>query len=124
MTTLKFPADFVWGVAASAYQIEGAWNQDGRGESIWDRYAHSPHHILTGENADIALDHYHRMPEDVALMKQLRLSVALAPFNGLFGSRPELVQAGSPLTLLLPLILFVAAQRFFVQGIVITGVEK
>jgi beta-glucosidase len=71
MTTLKFPADFIWGVAASAYQIEGAWNEDGRGESIWDRFAHAPHHIMTGENADRALDHYHRMPADLALMQQL-----------------------------------------------------
>jgi beta-glucosidase len=71
MTSLKFPKDFVWGVAASAYQIEGACNEDGRGESIWDRYAHLPHRILTGANADLALDHYHRMPQDVALMKRL-----------------------------------------------------
>ncbi|MBI3150658.1 MAG: beta-glucosidase [Chloroflexi bacterium] len=70
MTTLNFPKDFVWGVAASAYQIEGAWNEDGRGESIWDRFAHTPYHIQTGENADRACDHYHRMPEDVALFKQ------------------------------------------------------
>ena len=71
MTTFRFPKDFLWGVAASAYQIEGAWNEDGRGESIWDRFAHTPHHILGGANADTALDHYHRMPEDVALMKRL-----------------------------------------------------
>ena len=71
MITLKFPVDFIWGVAASAYQIEGAWNQDGRGESIWDRFAHAPYHTLNGENADVAIDHYHRMPEDVALMKSL-----------------------------------------------------
>jgi beta-glucosidase len=71
MTTLRFPKDFLWGVAASAYQIEGAWNEDGRGESIWDRFAHTPHHILGGANADTALDHYHRMPEDVGLMKRL-----------------------------------------------------
>ncbi|MDP1546636.1 MAG: GH1 family beta-glucosidase [Anaerolineales bacterium] len=70
MTILKFPETFIWGVAASACQIEGAWNEDGRGESIWDRFAHTPYHVLTGENADIALDHYHRMPEDIALMKQ------------------------------------------------------
>jgi beta-glucosidase len=71
MTSLRFPKDFLWGVAASAYQIEGAWNEDGRGESIWDRFAHTPHHILGGANADTALDHYHRMPQDVALMKRL-----------------------------------------------------
>lgn len=70
MEKLHFPKDFIWGVAASAYQIEGAWKEDGRGESIWDRFAHSPYHIQTGENADLACDHYHRMPEDVALIKQ------------------------------------------------------
>ncbi len=71
MPELIFPEGFVWGVAASAYQIEGAWNEDGRGESIWDRFTHTPYHILTGENGDIATDHYHRMPEDVALMGTL-----------------------------------------------------
>lgn len=71
MTILKFPPGFEWGVAASAVQIEGAWNEDGRGESIWDRYAHAPYHIVNGENADRALDHYHRMPEDVALLQKL-----------------------------------------------------
>jgi beta-glucosidase len=71
MPELIFPEGFVWGVAASSYQIEGAWNEDGRGESIWDRFTHTPHHILTGENGDTATDHYHRMPEDVALMKSL-----------------------------------------------------
>lgn len=71
MAKLNFPKDFIWGVAASAYQIEGAWKEDGRGESIWDRFAHSPYHIQTSENADLACDHYHRMPEDVALIKQL-----------------------------------------------------
>jgi beta-glucosidase len=71
MTVLNFPNGFVWGVAASAYQIEGAWNQDGRAESIWDRFTHTPHHVMGGETADRALDHYHRMPEDVALMRSL-----------------------------------------------------
>lgn len=71
MPKLTFPDGFVWGVAASSYQIEGAWNEDGRGESIWDRFTHSPHHILTGETGDVAVDHYHRMPEDVALMQRL-----------------------------------------------------
>ena len=71
MSTLKFPKDFVWGVAASAYQIEGAWNEDGRGESIWDRFVRTPFHIMSGENASVACDHYHRMPEDIALIRQL-----------------------------------------------------
>ena len=72
MAKLEFGDGFAWGVATSAYQIEGAWNQDDRGESIWSRYAHSPYHIPSGENADIAVDHYQRMTDDVALMKPLR----------------------------------------------------
>jgi beta-glucosidase len=71
MPKLIFPEGFLWGVAASAYQIEGAWNEDGRGESIWDRFTHTPHHILGAENGDTAIDHYHRMPDDVALMHSL-----------------------------------------------------
>lgn len=66
-----FPQDFLWGVSTSAYQIEGAWNEDGKGESIWDRFCHSPYRIANGDTGDIACDHYHRMPEDVALMKNL-----------------------------------------------------
>ena len=71
MTQLTFPKDFLWGVAASAYQIEGAYNEDGKGESIWDCFTRWPAHILNSDNGDIACDHYHRMPEDVALMKEL-----------------------------------------------------
>ena len=71
MTQLTFPKDFLWGVAASAYQIEGAYNEDGKGESIWDRFTRWPAHILNGDNGDVACDHYHRMPDDVALMKEL-----------------------------------------------------
>ncbi len=73
MPTRNFPEEFLWGAATSAYQIEGAWNEDGKGESIWDRYAHSPYRIHNGDTGDIADDHYHRMPEDVALMKTLGL---------------------------------------------------
>jgi beta-glucosidase len=69
----KFPQDFLWGAATSAYQIEGAWNEDGKGESVWDRYAHSPGRVARDENGDTACDHYHRMPEDVELMKELGL---------------------------------------------------
>jgi beta-glucosidase len=73
MTRLSFPDDFLWGAATSAYQIEGAWNVDGKGESIWDRYTHCPGNIHSGDTGDVATDHYNRMPEDVALMKALGL---------------------------------------------------
>jgi beta-glucosidase len=66
-----FPADFLWGVATSSYQIEGAWQEDGKSESIWDRFAHTPGTIEDGSNGDIACDHYHRWPEDIALMRSL-----------------------------------------------------
>jgi beta-glucosidase len=66
-----FPADFTWGFAASAYQIEGAAAEDGRGPSIWDTFAHQPGHIIDGSTGDVACDHYHRYPEDVGLMADL-----------------------------------------------------
>src|SRR5215472_13220739 len=61
----KFPAGFVWGTATSAYQIEGAVHEDGRGPSIWDTFSHTPGKIADGSNADRANDHYHRYKEDV-----------------------------------------------------------
>jgi beta-glucosidase len=69
--TRTFPAGFLWGVATSAYQIEGAVAEDGRGPSIWDTYAHTPGKIRNGDNADVANDHYHRYAEDVALMRSI-----------------------------------------------------
>src|SRR5271155_1581964 len=66
-----FPEGFVWGTATAAYQIEGAWNEDGKGCSIWDRFAHTPGKIADGATGDLAVDHYHRYKEDVALMKAL-----------------------------------------------------
>ena len=66
-----FPAGFLWGMATSAYQIEGAVHEDGRGASIWDRYAHTRGKILDHGNADVANDHYHLYKEDVRLMKAL-----------------------------------------------------
>ncbi|MGB8343822.1 MAG: GH1 family beta-glucosidase [Ktedonobacteraceae bacterium] len=69
----SFPADFLWGAATSAYQIEGAAREDGRADCIWDSFAREPGAIASGETAAVAADHYHRMPEDVALMADLSL---------------------------------------------------
>ena len=77
----KFPKDFIWGVATSAYQIEGAYNEDDRGETIWDRYCSIPGNVLHMDNGNIACDHYHRYKDDIQLMKNMgikayRFSVA------------------------------------------------
>ena len=68
---ITFPDGFLWGVASSSYQIEGAWNEDGKGESIWDRFSHTPGNIKNGDTGDIACDHYHLYKKDVALMREL-----------------------------------------------------
>ena len=75
------PPGFLWGVATASYQIEGAATEDGRTPSIWDTFARVPGAVVNGDNGDVACDHYHRMPADVALMKSLgvdcyRFSVA------------------------------------------------
>jgi beta-glucosidase len=67
----QFPKGFYWGTATSSYQIEGAWNEDGKGPSIWDTFAHTPGKIKNNDTGDVANDHYHRYKEDVALMKDL-----------------------------------------------------
>ena len=66
-----FPKGFLWGTATSAYQIEGAVDEDGRGRSIWDTFSHTPGKIADHSNADRANDHYHRYKEDVRLIKEL-----------------------------------------------------
>jgi beta-glucosidase len=71
---LEFPAGFVWGTATSAYQIEGGWDADGKGASIWDRFAADPAHIADGCDARIACDHYHRFVKDLDLMSALGLA--------------------------------------------------
>jgi beta-glucosidase len=70
---LRFPAGFGWGAATSAYQIEGAAAEDGRGPSIWDTFSHTPGRVRNGDTGDVAADHYHRWAEDADLMKHLGL---------------------------------------------------
>ena len=74
MPNALFPKDFVWGAATAAYQIEGAAAEDGKGESIWDRFCRIPGAIRGGESGEIACDHYHRYREDVELMRRVGLS--------------------------------------------------
>ena len=71
MKNVTFPAGFSWGTATASYQVEGAWNEDGKGESIWDRFVHTSGRIANDDTGDVACDQYHRYPEDVAIMKQL-----------------------------------------------------
>ncbi len=71
---VTFPRNFFWGAATAAYQIEGAWNEDGKGESIWDRFAHTPGKIKNGDTGDVACDSYHRWREDIALVQAMNLN--------------------------------------------------
>jgi beta-glucosidase len=73
MNQNNFPVDFIWGSATSSYQIEGGWNKGGKGPSIWDAFCQIPGKIHNNESGQIACDHYNRMEEDVALMKDLGL---------------------------------------------------
>ncbi|HEX8894893.1 MAG TPA: GH1 family beta-glucosidase [Terriglobales bacterium] len=70
----QFPKNFMWGAATAAYQVEGAWKADGKGESIWDRYAHTVGKIKGAATGDVACDSYYRYKEDIALAKQLNLT--------------------------------------------------
>ena len=66
-----FPENFIWGTATASYQIEGAWDKHGKGESIWDRFSHTPGKILNNQSGDIANDHYHLWKKDIGLMKKM-----------------------------------------------------
>ena len=72
-SAVVFPEEWVWGASTAAYQIEGAVREGGRGVSIWDAFSHTPGKIANGDNGDVACDHYHRYPEDIALMRELGL---------------------------------------------------
>jgi len=69
----QFPPSFTWGVATSAFQIEGAAAEDGKGQSIWDTFSHQPGNVIDGSNGDVACDHYHRYADDVEMMANLNL---------------------------------------------------
>ncbi|MBT8249356.1 MAG: beta-glucosidase [Acidimicrobiia bacterium] len=71
MNVSSFPEGFLWGVATAAYQIEGATDEDGRGESIWDRFSHTPGRTAHGDTGDVACDHYHRWESDLDLLVEL-----------------------------------------------------
>ncbi len=80
---MQFPQGFIWGGAAASYQIEGAAFEDGKGLSVWDVFSHTPNKIWQDETGDVACDHYHRYPHDIALMREIglqayRLSIAWA----------------------------------------------
>ena len=70
---MSFKKDFLWGAATASYQIEGAWNEDGKGSNIWDEFSHIPGKVDFGATGDTACDHYHRYKEDVQLMKKCGL---------------------------------------------------
>jgi len=71
MARVRFPQGFHWGTATASYQIEGAWQEDGKGESIWDRFTHTPGKIKLGHTGDVACDSYHRFADDIALMREM-----------------------------------------------------
>ncbi len=73
MSRIKFPEDFLWGAATASYQIEGAAQQDGKGESIWDRFSHTPGKVRHGDTGDVACDHFHLYKSDVEMMQKLGL---------------------------------------------------
>jgi beta-glucosidase len=75
MPKIRFPDDFKWGAATASYQVEGAYNEDGRGLSIWDTFCRTPGKVLGGDNGDVACDSYHRYEEDIALMKELGIDM-------------------------------------------------
>lgn len=80
----KFPSfgkDFIFGAATAAFQIEGAWNADGKGPSIWDAFAHTRGKIKTGETADVASDHYNRFRDDISIMRELGLDAYRASIS-------------------------------------------
>lgn len=73
MSKISFPENFIWGAATASYQIEGAASEDGKGESIWDRFSHTPDKVLNGATGDVSCDHYHKYKRDIRMMKEMGL---------------------------------------------------
>src|SRR5208337_1134560 len=73
MIEFTFPDNFLWGAATASYQIEGAYDEDGKGMSVWDTFTRKPGKIINNDTGDFACDHYHLYREDIALMKELGL---------------------------------------------------
>jgi beta-glucosidase len=77
----SFPENFIWGAATASYQIEGAWDLEGKGPSVWDTFTRQPGTVWNRHNGDVACDHYHRFAEDVALMKKIGLQAYRFSFS-------------------------------------------
>jgi beta-glucosidase len=91
---VSFPENFLWGTATAAYQVEGAWKEGDKGESIWDRFSHTPGKIKDGATGDVACDHYHRYREDVQLMqglgmKSYRFSISWPRIQAIGAGKPN-----------------------------------
>ena len=91
---ISFPKNFWWGTATAAYQVEGAWNEDGKGESIWDRFSHTPGKIKNGDTGDVSCDHYHRYRQDIDIVRSLqmnsyRFSIAWTRIQATGSGRPN-----------------------------------
>ncbi len=91
----NFPKNFLWGAASAAYQIEGAWNEDGKGPSIWDEFSKIEGKTFEGTNGDVAVDHYHRYKEDVSYMKKMGLKAYDSVYAGVvFFQKVKLMKRG------------------------------
>jgi beta-glucosidase len=90
MSNKKFPDHFVWGAASAAYQIEGAWNEEGKGPSIWDVFCRKPSAIRNGQSGEVACDHHHLYKEDVGLHAyRLSISWSRVPPQGIGMPNPK-----------------------------------
>ena len=96
MAKLQFPAGFDFGVATSAFQIEGAWNEDGKGPSIWDTFGHTPGKVHLDIPGDRGADHYHRVKQDVALMREHKVDAFLVGEAFMRAPEPGEARARNP----------------------------